>query len=56
MRDNKKKADVKMSREEYMSWTSYFRQRKKAIESLSDILWGFTSKECLPILNEFLTK
>ncbi|MBR2884755.1 MAG: hypothetical protein IKB93_08165 [Clostridia bacterium] len=42
--------------EEYMSWTSYFRQRKKAIESLSDILWGFTSKECLPILNEFLAK
>ena len=29
---------------------------KKAIESLSDILWGFTSKECLPILNEFLAK
>ena len=42
--------------EEYISWTSYFRLRKKAISSLSDILWGFTTKECLPIINEFIVK
>ena len=42
--------------EEYISWASYFRLRKKAVESLGDILWGFTSKDCLPILNEFLGK
>lgn len=37
-----------------MAWKTYFKKRKKAIEVLSTILWGFTSKECLPILNEFL--
>lgn len=37
-----------------MAWKTYFSRRKKAIEELSTILWGFTSKECLPILKEFL--
>lgn len=37
-----------------MSWKTYFNKRKKAIEILSSILWGFTSKECLPILDEFM--
>lgn len=39
---------------EPMSWKTYFNRRKKAIETLSTILWGFTSKDCLPILKEFL--
>ncbi|MBE7059665.1 MAG: hypothetical protein E7389_02450 [Ruminococcaceae bacterium] len=37
---------------DYMSWKTYFTKRRKAIETLSTILWGFTSKECLPILNK----
>jgi hypothetical protein len=37
----------------YISWKTYFRKKKKAIEILSTILWGFTSKECLPIINSF---
>ena len=39
---------------ESMSWKTYFNKRKKAIEKLSDILWGFTSKECIGILNTYL--
>lgn len=39
---------------EYMCWKTYFTKRKKAIETLSTILWGFISKECLPILKEFI--
>lgn len=39
---------------ECMSWGSYFKRKTKAIEVLSSILWGFTTKECLAILNEFV--
>lgn len=39
---------------EPMAWKTYFSRRKKAIETLSSILWGFTSKDCLPILKEFV--
>lgn len=39
---------------EYMSWGSYFKRKTKAIEILSNILWGFTTKECLAILGEFV--
>ena len=39
---------------EPMAWKTYFNRRKKAVETLSTILWGFTSKDCLPILKEFL--
>lgn len=39
---------------EYMCMKTYYRNRKKAIDLLSTILWGFTSKECLPILEEFV--
>ena len=38
---------------EYMSWKTYYAKKKRAIETLSTILWGFTSKECLPILGDF---
>ena len=38
---------------EYMSWKTYYAKKKRAIETLSTILWGFTSKECLPILEDF---
>ena len=39
---------------ELMSWKTYFNKRKKAIEKLSDILWGFTSKECMEVLRCFV--
>lgn len=42
------------SKTQPMAWKTYFNRRRKAIEILSTILWGFTSKECLPILKEFL--
>ena len=38
---------------EYMSWKTYYAKKKRAIETLGTILWGFTSKECLPILEDF---
>ena len=37
-----------------MSWKTYFRKKEKAIQVLSTILWGYTSKKCLHILSEFL--
>jgi hypothetical protein len=36
-----------------MSPRTYYRQRNKAIEALSSILWGYSSKDSLKILNEF---
>ncbi len=39
---------------DFMSWKTYYKKRKKAIQFLSTILWGFTSKECLPIIEEFV--
>ena len=38
---------------EEISWKTYFNKRRKAIEILSTILWGFTSKECMPVLEAF---
>lgn len=32
---------------------TYYRKRKQAVEALSSILWGFTSQDCLKILDEF---
>lgn len=40
--------------DDYISWKTYYKYRKGAINVLSTILWGFTSKECLPILEEFV--
>jgi len=33
---------------------TYFAKKKKAIGYLSDILWGFTSKDCLPIIKDLV--
>ena len=38
---------------EYMAWKTYYAKKRRAIETLSTILWGFTSKECLPIIEDF---
>lgn len=39
-------------KKEEISWKTYFDRRKKAIKVLSNILWGFTTKDFLPILND----
>ena len=36
-----------------ISFPTYYRKRKKAVEALSSILWGYTSQECLLILEQF---
>ena len=36
-----------------ISFPTYYRKRKKAVEALSSILWGYTSQECLQILAQF---
>lgn len=36
-----------------ISYRTYYRKRYNAIESLSTILWGYTAKETIEILNEF---
>ena len=36
-----------------ISYRTYYRKRHAAIEALSTILWGFTAKETIEILNKF---
>jgi len=37
----------------HISYRSYFRKRKDAINALSSILWGFSSRDCMEILKQF---
>ena len=37
----------------YLSRKTYFKYRKEAIEKLSSILWGFTSKDSLHLIEKF---
>lgn len=37
-----------------ISRTTYYRRREKAVEALSSVLWGYTSKECIELLEELL--
>lgn len=36
-----------------ISYRTYYRRRRDAIEELSSVLWGFSSKDCIGILKEF---
>ena len=45
--------DLLQSHLKDISYCTYFRKRKEAVESLSSILWGFTSKESINLLEEF---
>lgn len=36
-----------------ISVPTYYRKRKKAVDALSSILWGYTSQECIDVLAEF---
>ena len=46
--------DLVADKTESMSWKTYFKRRRHAINILSTILWGFTSKDCLPLLKAFI--
>lgn len=37
-----------------ISWKTYYRWKRDAVECLSTILWGFTSRQILPIISQFL--
>lgn len=37
-----------------ISRATYFRKLEKAIEALSSILWGYTSKDCTALLADFI--
>ena len=39
-----------------ISYRTYYRKRHAAVEALSTILWGFTAKETIQILNEFFPR
>lgn len=36
-----------------ISRATYYRKREKAVEALSSILWGYTSKDCMALLADF---
>lgn len=36
-----------------ISYRTYYRKRPQAIEALSGILWGYTSRDCLKIVEQF---
>lgn len=36
-----------------ISRRTYYRKRPEAVQALSSILWGYTSKNCLEMLNKF---
>jgi hypothetical protein len=36
-----------------ISLRTYYRKRPEAVQALSSILWGYTSKECLDMLDQF---
>ncbi|MBO5315432.1 MAG: hypothetical protein IJO61_06065 [Oscillospiraceae bacterium] len=39
-----------------ISYRTYYRKRKEAIDALSSVLWGYTSKDSLAILEQFYPK
>jgi hypothetical protein len=36
-----------------ISYRTYYRKRREAIEALSSLLWGYTSKDCKEVLGRF---
>ncbi len=39
-----------------ISHRTYYRRRPEAVQALSSILWGYTSKDCLEMLDKFIPK
>ena len=40
----------------YISMKTYYVKKKQAIGYISTILWGFTSKDCLPVIEKLLAE
>lgn len=38
----------------YISTRSFYRRRKEAISLLGSVLWGYTSKDCLDVLEQYM--
>lgn len=38
-----------------ISRPTYYRKREQAVEALSSILWGYTSKDCMALLEDFFS-
>ena len=36
-----------------ISRATYYRRREQAVEALSSILWGYSSKDCMALLADF---
>ena len=36
-----------------ISYRTYFRKRQEAIDALGSILWGYTSRDCMTVLDQF---
>ena len=36
-----------------ISFRTYYRRRREAIEALSSVLWGYTAKDSVEILNNY---
>ena len=36
-----------------ISYATYFRRRQEAVEALSSVLWGYTTRECQDVLSAF---
>lgn len=39
-----------------ISHRTYYRKHSEAVQALSSILWGYTSKDCLEMLDKFFPK
>jgi len=37
----------------FISYRTYYRYREEAVEALSSVLWGYTSKDCTELLEQF---
>lgn len=37
----------------YISYRTYYRYRREAIDALSSVLWGYTSRDCAELLEHF---
>ena len=39
-----------------ISFRTYYRRRREAIDALSSVLWGYTSKDSIDVLEQFFPK
>ena len=47
-------SSVELLRNRHKNGETYYRRRQEAIEALSSILWGYSSKESMEILEKFV--